>query len=146
MILLLKRLKPKQNNIKPKGAYKKVNHPPNMSHNYYNQAQKLKPQTHVKRDPRVETTRVEPQLRGTRVALSFTRHRRFENLPPVTLTGVFTTTEIMLSVDDEESLTQSHPFNEPNRIPDQRFKTGISHLQSNLRPLIYPNRGKKNRS
>ena len=26
-----------------------------MGHNYYNQAQRLKPQTHVKRDPRVET-------------------------------------------------------------------------------------------
>ncbi|KAG2274053.1 hypothetical protein Bca52824_056608 [Brassica carinata] len=49
----------------------------------------------------------------------------------------------MLSVDDEKSLTQGHLFNEPNRIPDQRFKTGISHLQSNLRPLIYPNQGKR---
>ncbi|KAF3490359.1 hypothetical protein F2Q69_00055670 [Brassica cretica] len=122
-----------------------------MGHNYSNQAQSLKPQTPCKtrstcRNKEEARPRVEPQLRGTPVSLSITRHRRFENPPPVTLTGVFTRTEIMLSADDEESLTQSHLFNETNRIQDQRFKTGINHLQSNLRPLIYPNQGKRNRS
>ncbi|KAF2536994.1 hypothetical protein F2Q70_00005971 [Brassica cretica] len=36
------------------------------------------------------------------------------------------------TADDEVSLTQSHLFNEPSRIPNQSFKTGINHLQSNL--------------
>ena len=149
MILLLKGLKPKQNNINPKGAYKRVNRQPNMGHNYYNQAQRLKPQTHVKRDPRVETRKKQDHVLNLNceghalpypspvIAASRT-HRRLRPPPP--------TTEIMLSADDEESLIQSHPFNEPNRIPDQRFTTGINHLQSNLRPLIYLNQGKMNRS